>query len=90
MPMPSPLAKKLKPIQLAAIIFLTVSGGPLWIGTFTEPGWLQCIFNVIDDHSIVVGCANHLRHIGIKQHDAGDWWLLSMGEKSIRLALGML
>jgi len=28
MPMPSPLAKKLKPIQLAAIIFLTVSGGP--------------------------------------------------------------
>jgi amino acid transporter len=26
--MPSPLAKKLKPIQLAAVIFLTVSGGP--------------------------------------------------------------
>lgn len=26
--MPSPLARKLKPIQLAAVIFLTVSGGP--------------------------------------------------------------
>jgi amino acid transporter len=26
--MPSPLARKLKPVQLAAVIFLTVSGGP--------------------------------------------------------------
>ena len=34
--MPSPLARKLKPVQLAAIIFLTVSGGPYGLEPLLE------------------------------------------------------
>jgi amino acid transporter len=34
--MPSPLARKLKPIQLAAVIFLTVSGGPYGLEPLLE------------------------------------------------------
>lgn len=34
--MPSPIARKLKPIQLAAVIFLTVSGGPYGLESLIE------------------------------------------------------
>jgi len=36
--MPSPLARKLKPIQLAAVIFLTVSGGPYGLEPLLKVG----------------------------------------------------
>ena len=34
--MPLPIARKLKPIQLAAVIFLTVSGGPYGLESLIE------------------------------------------------------
>jgi amino acid transporter len=76
--------KRLRILPLAAVIFLTVSGGPYGLEPLLSYGGSHGALLILMLTPIAMGCTNDFCCDGVEQHDASNGRLLSMGKKGTR------